>query len=48
MKKGGGKKRASKYEAKLELKDDVEFDDLFKVAINHKQPEKKPTVKKKK
>lgn len=36
-------KGAKKYEPILTLADDFEFDDLFKVAINHKQPkEKKP------
>lgn len=35
-----------KYEQKLVLADGVEFDDLFKVAINHKQPKKTPAKKK--
>jgi len=35
------KVRPDTYEKKLELNDNVEFDDLFKVAINHKQPKKK-------
>jgi hypothetical protein len=41
-------KRPEKYEKKLELDEKVEFDDLFKVAINHKQPKKKAAPKKKK
>lgn len=41
------KKRAKKYEEKFELDKKVEFDDLFKVAINH-DPKKVVKVKPKK
>lgn len=41
-------KRPKKYEPKLELKEKVEFSDLFKVAIENEQPKKKAAPKKKK
>jgi len=44
------KTRSGKYKQKLELDKTVEFDDLFKVAINHNpkkkaEPTKKPKRK---
>jgi hypothetical protein len=41
-------KRPKNYEPKLQLDESVTFDSLMQVAINHKQPEKKATPKKKK
>jgi hypothetical protein len=48
MAKKAGKNRKEHYEPKLELDDKVEFDDLFKVAINHDQKKQKPNPTKKK
>lgn len=41
-------KRAKKYEPKLVVADNVEFDDLFKVAIHHNVNKKKAVTPKKK
>jgi hypothetical protein len=40
--------RPKKYESKLALENNVEFNDLFKVAIENEQPKKKAAPKKKK
>ena len=47
MAKKAVKKRGEKYEPKLELKDGVQFDDLFKIAITDPKKKAAPAKKKK-